>query len=81
MCPCCELNACLGPSGLIHFQKLRAKSPVTAGLRAVGMLKAGEGSLASGTIQSMPGGALLPSGFLNVRLLLDAHAAGQQYGS
>lgn len=39
------------------------------------------GSLASGTIQSMPGGALLPSGFLNGRLLLDAHAAGQQYGS
>lgn len=72
---------CLGPSGLLRFQKLRAKSPVTAGLRAMGMLKAGGGSLASGTIQSTPGSALLPSGFLNGHLLLDTHTAGQQYGS
>ena len=39
------------------------------------------GSLASGTIQSTPGSALLPSGFPNGHLLLDAHTAGQQYGS
>ena len=47
----------------------------------MGMLKVGGGSLASGTIQSTPGSALLPSGFLNGHLLLDTHTAGQQYGS
>ena len=55
---------------------------MTAGLRAVGVLLAGgEGSLASGTIWSTPSRALLPSGFPNHHLLLDAHIVGQQYGS